>query len=345
MAGDNDERHVYDLVCDDGSVMGQGECENGLWGSTLQDWPNSCARFDCSVDDVNELYPLSNGQWKCTDDDGNKNCVPDCNNPNSNVRYLVTCSAYGDKIGWHISVGQAFVASDDCLADGEEAPIPEFKKTTKLLPPGLKTCSEATNFPGGVGGARLIGGDRIVGGETAEAHSMPWMALLGVKTTSGWTGQCAGSIIADRWVVTAAHCCRGIVSITAKFGEHDRWGSSAEEFALTTKQMFIHPKYYDATDDGTKMNYDVCLLRFDENIIDKAPNKDVVKTACLPTEDVTHGDACWVGGWGATRYGSGAARLLQSVGINIFDHAYCQKHSNTIIPRPGKIFARKNFEM
>jgi len=336
--GDHDERHVYDLVCDDGSVVGQGECENGFWGSELGDWPNSCARFDCSQDDVNELYPLFNGQWKCTDDDGNKNCAADCNNPNSRVRWLVTCSAYGDKVGWHISSGQAFVSVDECLADGEEAPVSEFKQTTKKLPPGLETCSQSVNFPASVDGARLLGGDRIVGGVTADAHSMPWMALLGVKTTSGWVGQCAGSIIADRWVVTAAHCCRGIVSITAKFGEHDRWGSSADEFALTTTRMFVHPKYYDASDDGTKMNFDICLLRFDDNILDKAPNKEVVKTACLPTEDVEHGDACWVGGWGATRYGSGAARVLQSVGVNIMDHAYCENFSNSIIPRPGKKF-------
>ena len=86
-----------------------------------------------------------------------------------------------------------------------------FEETTDIVPQGLKTCTSDSNFPATRG---FPGGDdedyRIVGGVTVEANSIPWIVLLHVKTYSGWTGQCAGSILSEHWVVTAAHCCRGI---------------------------------------------------------------------------------------------------------------------------------------
>merc|ERR1712210_375102 len=75
----------------------------------------------------------------------------------------------------------------------------------------------------------------------------------------------------------------GSSSITAKFGEHDRWGSSADEFALTTTRMFVHPKYYDASDDGTKMNFDICLLRFTEAEQHASSNPSVSTSWITPT--------------------------------------------------------------
>jgi hypothetical protein len=48
-----------------------------------------------------------------------------------------------------------------------------------------------------------------------------------------------------------------------------------------------------------------------------------IQVACLPTAEVTHGDACWVAGWGTTSYGGDTSNALQSVGVNIFSQEYC----------------------
>lgn len=46
---------------------------------------------------------------------------------------------------------------------------------------------------------------RIVGGDEAEPHSWPWQALI-VCRNFLVTKHCGGSIISDKWVITAAHC-------------------------------------------------------------------------------------------------------------------------------------------
>lgn len=48
---------------------------------------------------------------------------------------------------------------------------------------------------------------RVVGGEDAPVGAWPWMALLGYQSaTRGLTFSCAGSLITQRHVLTAAHC-------------------------------------------------------------------------------------------------------------------------------------------
>ena len=40
-----------------------------------------------------------------------------------------------------------------------------------------------------------------------------------------------------------------------------------------------------------------------------------------------HGAACWVAGWGATRYGGQSSQNLLSIGLNLMDVDYCRTHS------------------
>lgn len=51
--------------------------------------------------------------------------------------------------------------------------------------------------------------NRIVGGTIAELDEFPWMALLQYKKGRKIEAGCAGSLINNRYVVTAAHCADG----------------------------------------------------------------------------------------------------------------------------------------
>lgn len=47
--------------------------------------------------------------------------------------------------------------------------------------------------------------ERIVGGEEAKPHAWPWQALL-YCSNGTFPYMCGGSLVADKWVITAAHC-------------------------------------------------------------------------------------------------------------------------------------------
>jgi len=46
---------------------------------------------------------------------------------------------------------------------------------------------------------------RIVGGKEARPHSWPWQVLIRCQNLQ-LIGSCGGSIISEKWVITAAHC-------------------------------------------------------------------------------------------------------------------------------------------
>lgn len=49
--------------------------------------------------------------------------------------------------------------------------------------------------------------NRIVGGEDSMDAEWPWV----VSIRKNGTHHCAGSLLTNRWVVTAAHCFKGYV--------------------------------------------------------------------------------------------------------------------------------------
>ena len=53
---------------------------------------------------------------------------------------------------------------------------------------------------------------RIIGGTLSEAGKWPWQALLVTIDSYGYQfASCAGTLINNEWVVTAAHCTEGLV--------------------------------------------------------------------------------------------------------------------------------------
>ena len=49
---------------------------------------------------------------------------------------------------------------------------------------------------------------RIVGGSETRPNEFPWQAFVRVTTETGLVKYCGGSLIANRWILTANHCLR-----------------------------------------------------------------------------------------------------------------------------------------
>jgi V8-like Glu-specific endopeptidase len=47
---------------------------------------------------------------------------------------------------------------------------------------------------------------RIVGGTETRPNEFPWQAFVRAQMTTGSIKYCGGSLIANRWILTATHC-------------------------------------------------------------------------------------------------------------------------------------------
>ena len=142
---------------------------------------------------------------------------------------------------------------------------------------------------------------RIVGGETASAGSWPWqVALVESHERDGRRGArfrqfCGGSMIAPRWVLTAAHCVDdlrpGELQVLVGTHDLDRGGR-----LLDVRAIHVHEDY----SDPTKGN-DIALLR----LVQAAGVAQIE----LPTAE--RADAVATPGTPATAIGWGLLRPLQ----------------------------------
>ena len=124
---------------------------------------------------------------------------------------------------------------------------------------------------------------RVVGGTAAQEGAWPWQVLVVVPALTSDGKQtammCGGSVIAQRWVLTAAHCSQNLDAsrpivvaeqqsrvVTRALGDID--SKSVHRGAKLT----IHPQYkYSRTRPETDTHEnDIALLRLNENVRSRA---------------------------------------------------------------------------
>ncbi|KAI0240908.1 Transmembrane protease serine 3, partial [Lamellibrachia satsuma] len=153
---------------------------------------------------------------------------------------------------------------------------------------------------------------RIVGGSEAKPHSWPWQFSFVAR---GRGHICGGTILRNRWLVTASHCVYGgkADDYEVVVGQHSRVKSESSKRTHRIEEIIMHPKY-----DKPTTNNDIALLKL------KIPirfNKNVTPI-CLPEKDVTGDTLCVSTGWGATK-NTGDNSVLRQVRVPIIDRNTC----------------------
>lgn len=135
-----------------------------------------------------------------------------------------------------------------------------------------------------------ISTDFVVGGSPAEEGSWPWQVRL-LDDFDPNTGFCGGSLIANNWVLTAAHCVvvGGDVVDQVVVGHGSVFQSELE--LVGGDLIIVHPDYQ------TNNHADLALIRLSE------PVSDADLIALAKPEDeadlLEPGDVLTVTGWGA----------------------------------------------
>jgi len=172
---------------------------------------------------------------------------------------------------------------------------------------------------------------RIFGGTNTTVNEYPWMVRVRSSYTPNSYGLCGGSLMSDRWIITAAHCVTDEINgdpykITVELGQHD---ANTKAMEITRLKSVVHEQY---PNDGRLVN-DIALLEL-EDPIDFSENPHI-RPICLPSnsrEDYT-GSKATVAGWGRTGNNASASDFLLEGHVMVEPKAKCSNREDNICGR------------
>ncbi|MCW1840034.1 trypsin-like serine protease [Prosthecomicrobium hirschii] len=163
--------------------------------------------------------------------------------------------------------------------------------------------------------------DRILDGSQAEAGKWPSMAAIFIQRQGEKPFNfCGGTVISERWILTAAHCAAAMkkqsnASFFIREGTNDLNGGSKNDVQVA--EIVAHPDY-----DGSKTLNDVALLRLAGAA--KSPRQSLA-SGPLMGQLVVPDRKGTVIGFGATSEGGDASSQLMQVDVPVVKQNRCQE--------------------
>ncbi|XP_065356597.1 serine protease 1-like [Calliphora vicina] len=165
---------------------------------------------------------------------------------------------------------------------------------------------------------------RITNGQTASVGQFPYQVGLSLKLSATSSSWCGGSLIGNKWILTAAHCTDGVQSVTVYLGATVR--TSAEVKHTVSKSDFIiHSGWNSIT-----LKNDISLIKIPSTAY-TAKIKAVKLPAIASSYSTYAGDKVVASGWGRTSDTSGVASNLQWAVMQVISNTACAKTYGTII--------------
>ncbi|XP_023282098.1 uncharacterized protein LOC111669859 [Seriola lalandi dorsalis] len=177
--------------------------------------------------------------------------------------------------------------------------------------------------------------ERIIGGNDAPANTIPWQVLLSVDGGRG-----GGMVIADHWVLTAAHvvannngtpASKDVIRIYMGINEIQ----TLNVLPISAASVHVHPGYNNI--NNVNYNNDIALIKLEDPITFTSS----VMPLCLPAEEDTYltGTMGLVSGFGVTETAEKRRVLtnkLKYLQVPVVEQGICSTSINAFRrTRPG----------
>ncbi|CAG9134560.1 unnamed protein product [Plutella xylostella] len=155
---------------------------------------------------------------------------------------------------------------------------------------------------------------RIVGGQETGVNEFPWVARLSYLDKF----YCGGMLVNDRYVLTAAHCVKGLMwfMIRVTLGEHGRCNETTRPETRFVVRVISHNFSYHT------FKNDIALLELNERV----NISETVKPVCLPHNDENSyaGATGIAAGWGSINENKNHSCVLQDVEVPLLSNQDCR---------------------
>ncbi|XP_023587962.1 chymotrypsin-C [Trichechus manatus latirostris] len=193
-------------------------------------------------------------------------------------------------------------------AEGEEGGMKEARSDS-----GTQTSScGVPSFPPNIAA-------RVVGGENAVAHSWPWQISLQYFANGTWWHTCGGTLIANNFVLTAAHCISDSLIYRVGLGKNNLSVKDEEgSLFVGVDTIFVHERW-----NSFLIRNDIALIKLAKSV----ELSDTIQVACLPEKDsvLPQDFPCYVTGWGRLWTDGPIAEELQQGLLLVVKHATCRR--------------------
>ncbi|XP_044262358.1 venom protease-like [Tribolium madens] len=160
----------------------------------------------------------------------------------------------------------------------------------------------------------------IFGGSASQSREFPHMAALGYGQPIEWL--CGGSLISERYVLTAAHCLATSnlgELVKVRLGDLDLQSvaDDAQAQDYTVSQKIIHPNYH-----APAQYDDIALIKLDKDV-QFSPS---IAPICLETLTNLPNYNFIATGWGKTEVEGPQSDILMKVDLEYFSNQICRQN-------------------